>query len=78
MAESGCICEVVKLRKDTLFQVRPHSTASTNNDRAVVFIHGFGGNAGKTWKAASADDSFPCLLACDPELSDHDFYLFEI
>lgn len=39
-----------------------------NNDAAIVFIHGFGGNAEKTW------GQFPSLLCSDPRLQKWDIY----
>jgi len=47
-----------------------------SNRRALVFVHGFTGDADGTWKADGLD-SFPGLLATDAELQDYDVFLFQ-
>jgi pimeloyl-ACP methyl ester carboxylesterase len=42
----------------------------------VVFVHGFTGDAGNTWKARDAT-SFPQLLAKDVDFPDYDVFLFQ-
>jgi pimeloyl-ACP methyl ester carboxylesterase len=56
---------------------RESDSGSSREDRAVVFIHGFTGDATNTWKADEAQHSFSALLALDPEFADHDVLLFQ-
>jgi len=65
------------LIKGSLFRVRAAQAHASPNERAVVLVHGFGGDAQDTWKAPGADASFPELLADDPTLADHDFFVFQ-
>jgi len=46
------------------------------NRRAVVFVHGFIGDADNTWKA-DGSESFPHLLAKDPKFQDYDVFLLQ-
>lgn len=75
MATSPCTLKT--LIKDQLLQVVPPDAAPERRNRAVVFVHGFRGDARDTWKAKGAAESFPALLATDSELVDHDFFLFQ-
>jgi pimeloyl-ACP methyl ester carboxylesterase len=63
---------------DVLFRVVPTSAATTRFPRrAVVFVHGFTGNAKDTWRLSDSTESFASLLATDSQLPDYDFYLFQ-
>ena len=64
------------LTEDRLWRLRVLPAAGANT-RAVLFVHGFGGNAAATWKADTAKFSFPALLALDPEFADHDIFVFQ-
>jgi hypothetical protein len=75
MATAACTLET--LITDQLFQVAPLDASPVGRDRAVVFVHGFRGDAQETWRAKGAAESFPGLLATDSELTDHDFFLFQ-
>src|SRR5205807_6374096 len=46
------------------------------NRRALVFVHGFTGDADNTWKA-DGPESFPHLLAKDEKFQDYDVFLFQ-
>lgn len=71
-------CSQQVLIEDQLFRVlRPDETPDTKKDWAMVFVHGFLGNAQDTWTAPQARESFPCLLATDDQLTDYDVYLFQ-
>lgn len=50
--------------------------AGRRNNRALVFVHGFTGDAAATWLAEGATESFPRLIASDPDLADYDVYTF--
>src|ERR1700730_17540028 len=63
---------------DQLFRIaRPDETSSIKRDWAVLFVHGFLGDARDTWMAPNASESFPSLLATDNQLTDYDVYLFQ-
>lgn len=46
------------------------------NCRAIVFVHGFTGDAENTWKANGVE-SFPHLLARDADFQGYDVFLFQ-
>src|SRR5579863_5998377 len=71
------ICVKKILITDKLFRLLPDKASDSPRERAVVFVHGFLGNADDTWKAREARDSFPSLLATDPQLPDFDIFLFQ-
>ena len=70
-------CRLRTLIKEQLFQVVPPEASPTRRNRAVVFVHGFRGNAQDTWRAKGAAESFADLLSTDSELADHDIFLFQ-
>jgi pimeloyl-ACP methyl ester carboxylesterase len=67
----------VETVSDVLFRVVPNQQPARTVDRAVLFVHGFVGDPKETWQQKGAPDSFPSLLATDPDLADHDIYLFQ-
>jgi pimeloyl-ACP methyl ester carboxylesterase len=78
MTNETCTNEV--LLENKLFRVRPiqpQTNGSDKKDRALVFVHGFLGDALTTWIKKDAVESFPSLLATDPLLSDYDIFLFQ-
>jgi pimeloyl-ACP methyl ester carboxylesterase len=80
--KAGCFmtsttCELEVLIADQLFRVVPHQGLVPHNERAVLFVHGFRGNAEETWKSEKSDESFPSLLATDPLTSDYDIFVFQ-
>jgi len=76
MAAPTCTLEPVIT--DKLFRVVLNNAAARKkNDKAVIFVHGFRGDAQDTWKLKESEESFPFMLASDPELPDHDFYIFQ-
>ncbi len=75
MASSTCIQEELITKK--LFRVRPKAAPEGLRKRAVLFVHGFLGDAKETWKAPEAVESFPSLLATDEEVKDYDVFVFE-
>lgn len=70
-------CTLRPLIKDQLVQVVPANVPPARKNRAVVFVHGFLGDAQNTWKAKGAAQSFATLLATDSDLEDHDIFLFQ-
>ncbi|WP_353071485.1 alpha/beta fold hydrolase [Tunturiibacter gelidoferens] len=46
-------------------------------DRAIVFVHGYTGDADSTWRARNAQLSFYELLASDPAFYDHHVLRFQ-
>src|SRR5258708_37997128 len=78
MTSSTCTIDV--LVADKLFRVSPGqapTSGSSTKDRALVFVHGFLGDAVSTWIGKGAAESFPALLATDPALSDYEIFLFQ-
>lgn len=69
------VIEPVELIKDRLWRLGL-SGRKRQNHRAVVFVHGFAGDAQSTWKADETD-SFPNLVASDPRLEDYDVFLYQ-
>jgi pimeloyl-ACP methyl ester carboxylesterase len=59
-----------------LFREVSSSGGPAKADRAVMFVHGFTGDAVDTWKAEGAK-SFCELIASDPEFTDHDVLVFQ-
>jgi pimeloyl-ACP methyl ester carboxylesterase len=77
---TNSICTTDVLLADKLFRVRREKVPtedSAKKDRAIVFVHGFLGDALTTWVAKGAAESFPALLAADPAVSDYCIYLFQ-
>lgn len=62
------------LINDVFFREVP---AAVGARRAVVFVHGYTGDADSTWRAEGAKESFRELLASDPAFSDHHVLAFQ-
>jgi hypothetical protein len=76
MESASCRLEI--LTKGTFFRVTPIApNDSSVREHTVIFVHGFKGDALGTWKKKGAAESFPSLLATDPDLVDHGFYIFQ-
>jgi pimeloyl-ACP methyl ester carboxylesterase len=78
MTSPTCTTDILLANK--LFRVRAiqaQTNGSNKKDRALLFVHGFLGDAGTTWIAKDAVESFPSLLATDDSLSDYDIFLFQ-
>ena len=77
MAQGACAVDA--LIADKLFRIRPSALPATAaaKECAVIFVHGFLGDATTTWIADGVSDSFPALLASDPNLSDQDVFTFQ-
>ena len=65
---------VESLINDVFFREVPTTVGA---HRAVVFVHGYTGNADSTWRAEGASESFRELLASDPTFSDHHVLAFQ-
>jgi len=78
MTSPTCTTDVLLANK--LLRVRTiqaQTNGSNKKDRALLFVHGFLGDALTTWTAKDASESFPSLLATDATLSDYDIFLFQ-
>jgi len=77
MSRGGCAVDA--LIADKLFRIRPRAlpASAATKECAVIFVHGFLGDASTTWIAEGSSDSFPALLVSDPELSDQDVFTFQ-
>jgi pimeloyl-ACP methyl ester carboxylesterase len=69
------VIEIVELIAGRLWRLEVAGRKPVNR-RAVVFVHGFTGNAENTWRADELE-SFPYLLARDPKFQDYDIFLFQ-
>lgn len=75
MTSAACKQEVLIAQK--LFRVVPDQVPSSRSERAVLFVHGFLGDAQETWKSPTAPESFPSLLANDSLTNDYDIFIFQ-
>src|ERR1700736_6142021 len=75
MSQGACTTDA--LTADKFFRIRPNGAPIAAKERAVIFIHGFLGDSSTTWLAKGCSDSFPALLASDPNLSDHEVFTFQ-
>ena len=75
MSQSTCTTE--PLTADKFFRIRPNGAPIAAKEHALIFVHGFLGDASTTWHATGCSDSFPALLASDSRLSDHEVFTFQ-
>ena len=63
------------LTEGVLTQCIRRDAPGKGNTQAVLFVHGFTGNAAETWRDGGSTP-FPHLICADPKLTDFDVFIF--